>query len=366
MKSILVIFFILLFQLTSYADNSINVYNKETFSLSPEASIKGKWELEKYDRSKVLLLNVKKEKNVKNFVFKALSPGKTKIKLINKENINTQSAEYLVTIQSFKQNKIFKKKPNPKKFNLSLKQKENKRKNNKRTKIIKTKISQNEKVQYSYPEKEIMKSPDSYFSFIQNLNNRKLYTKALTEIDKFRTLYPNSKYSDKLDLLKGSIYTNTNRHGMAIGWYRQLIDENEENQNLTPKEMLLLAAAYKDNNELNNSKITYIKIITLFHDPKALAKSHLELGKIYFIEKDYPKGIKELEHLIEMYPDAKIERENSLYLLGTLYYQDSELRNYKTAYSYFRMLVEEYPDGSYSEKAVDTMKYLKNNFINYY
>jgi outer membrane protein assembly factor BamD (BamD/ComL family) len=65
-------------------------------------------------------------------------------------------------------------------------------------------------------------------------------------------------------------------------------------------------------------------------------------------------------------PEASKKREMTLYLLGEMYYKKSPLRNYKKAYRCFKTLINEYPFGKYTKIAIKKMKYLEENYINYY
>ncbi len=336
---------------------------KEKIVISPKKPGVGKWKLEYYDKDIIELVEDVKAP-FQSYIFRTLKKGngEVRIKHIGEKN-KIDKFKYTIYIGPGK-NKTFKKKRTSNGIVFKFKDRKISPKQINPQKIVKKKSKKN--LFYSLPEKEIMKNGDIYYRYIYELYRKGMYRQGIVEIEKFRLLFPNHKKIGAINLLKAKIYIKFRKYDEAVQWYRRLIEENQKPFSEKGFLMLLLGKSYELNGDLDKARLTYIKTITLIKDPIILAKAHFRLGQLYFKAKEYKKGIHELETIIKDYPEASRSRELCLYMLGEMYYKKSSIKNYKTAYSYFRRLIEEYPSGRYTRKAAKKIKFLEKNFIKYY
>ncbi|MDH5680145.1 MAG: outer membrane protein assembly factor BamD [Spirochaetota bacterium] len=354
-------------KLFASADKTIiNTRPYKKFVISPKHSGKGLWRLDQFN-GELFTLIMDRKKPFPYYIFQAKKAGTGTVKLIYSENGEMKKSKiYEVHIKSQdKEKTISAKSKRAYDFNMKINARKNhgtqRRFQRSRTAAVRNKL--NNKWDIS---REIYLNQKAYLSYIKKLYNKKLYEKTLIHIDRFTKTYPRHPGVFDLKLTKGKILMRQNRYADAAKWYQALMRGVGGKSPVRGRLTLLLAKSYEKMGENQKAKISYITNLTLMKNPKILAETHFRLGNLYFKEKDYIEGIKEIETVVNDYPEAGEARQKSLYLLGEMYYKKTKLRNYKKSYQYFKALSKEFPRGPYKRKALNKMKYLEKNFIKYY
>lgn len=158
---------------------------------------------------------------------------------------------------------------------------------------------------------------------------------ALTELNKFIDLYPNSEYADEAKEILISLLANTNNYREALALYASFGKPTPTMQKVYPRLLFGESTDYINNQQLNDADVLLTKII---NDPNAgpvLPYANFWKGEVSYRLGRYDDVIRYMNAylLSGAGPQGEANADAARYVLGYAYLQNE---NYALALSNFR------------------------------
>ena len=136
----------------------------------------------------------------------------------------------------------------------------------------------------------------------ENEEIQKIVTEALlntNQVEKAHLILKNYNHSTEIDwlLLYGKYALITSKNTMAVSYFQQVVDKDEDD----PQSLYLLALAYMANGKINLVLQTLTKILTIAPD---YLEAELVLADVHYKKGNYDLCVDYLDRIIKKYPET--------------------------------------------------------------
>lgn len=191
---------------------------------------------------------------------------------------------------------------------------------------------------------------DKLFTTGRQYFEKRAYSSAITELNKFVTTYPKDSRTPQARFMLGRAYQHQKEYERAITLYRQVIAEapGEKNAPLRAAVHYQIAECYWLTGVYDKAAVFFGYCLALSGDDPALsARAHYWLAECYYQLQRFPEARQEYEKVPKIDPKNELAPW-AIYSVGMIELRQS---NYDAAIAALEQVVERYQDAPVAKEA---------------